>query len=105
MSILHWQGDGAGTVLLMIQRHAAWITSCLLLLGCGTKPTKSEAITATPPAVASETEPPTTEPAARPPGLLAGVDGKLVGVGGAPVQLASTWVAKPTIVVFYRGFF
>jgi hypothetical protein len=90
----------------MIQRLAAWITSCLLLLGCGTKPaTKSEAITATPPAVASATEPPTTEPPAKPTGLLAGVDGKLIGVGGAPVQLASTWAAKPTIVVFYRGFF
>jgi hypothetical protein len=33
------------------------------------------------------------------------VDGQLIGIDGAPVQLASVWSKKPTIVVFYRGFF
>ena len=32
-------------------------------------------------------------------------DGTLVAVDGATVQLASVWSKKPTVVVFYRGFF
>ncbi len=32
-------------------------------------------------------------------------DGSLVAVDGATVQLASVWSKKPTVVVFYRGFF
>jgi hypothetical protein len=87
----------------MNYRHISWVISSSLLFGCGTKPaTKGEANTAPLPGAAATAA---AEPPAKPTGLLAGVDGKLVGVGGAPVQLASTWVAKPTIVVFYRGFF
>jgi hypothetical protein len=32
-------------------------------------------------------------------------DGTLVAVNGAKTRLSSLWTKKPTIVVFYRGFF
>ena len=83
--------------MLLIHMRKSWATLVLLVAiaanACGNK---SASTVATNP-IGTPIAPAFNNRTAR--------DGSLVAVDGLPVQLASVWSKKPTVVVFYRGFF
>ena len=91
------------TTISFVARSVQLMLGGFVFAACGNKPIPK--IESADPVAVTAMVPAGAQPTQAPVALTSAVDGKLVGVGGAPVQLASTWSAKPTIVVFYRGFF
>ena len=104
--------------MVLVRMHKSWATVVLLVAiaasACGNKSASTVATnpTGTVAGLGSMTTAANADSAIAVPAPKAPAfdnrtarDGALVAVDGATVQLASVWSKKPTVVVFYRGFF
>lgn len=106
--------------MLLIRMHKSWAIAVLFVAiaasACGNKSASKAVTTPEVPTLATGSGSSATDsaegsavavPAVGKPAFdnRTARDGSLVAVGGGTVQLASVWSQKPTVVVFYRGFF